>query len=1180
MKKKLHRGLRPVDCRKFPKSSQVSRKNSLNQESTELPVGSHECKNQDISADNMRNSVGVPALGSKTLGSKPKTSETKRDFTHKNLSCKSNLLQKASKDTFSSHNEIPRLNFADTSTKNPENFFSKSKTEFGSTKNLQKYLNPQNFELTAHQKKWDVKTTSKGCIYYQQKGHSKCQWEIPRVYDATSRKYKPIFNKHWKKGKDPHTGKKLWRNINTDVTQTVDPFGKTYIFEAAVKGNLAFLELYCQYGGNINLFDKQKRTPLHHACANGNLSFIKSLISLGAHINKRDNTKMTPIFHAVKYHYKECLKVLIEAGADLKVAKANGDTLIHEAATYDSADCLIELAQHNLPLNGKNNIQKTPLSLAKGKKSKNAYKALMELQNTTKSTNSFLGKKHLKKASEKFRPLNLKSSFKKSKPSAFSKKKVRIALEQLAGVYKDQKKEDISEDLKSGVLERLNKLATLRTHLSSSSEINDFAQYASKALKDDKIDQDSLVMQILEYEKEEIKKVEKLLHLAHQEDQEESKDPQEESKEVLQKNDKIGNLDLLNKDLLEIEDKETLLPKDKCTESKETTEIKQNDDQDAQPPQGHDLDEATIEENKDLNTEEINNLADDPTLKPHLCEEIKDVHNDSLISKEKTSEPTDILKAKVEIEENLVQESERKGEIKELSSVSKDIPDESDIEDDLDFSSHNRSFEKHPLEESHDSETTEEEVGLEIVERKESKKIRNKSTEPIGRSHIYIDANSYARQGAQKCTKFYQTLSQFLSQKYQNFQQFLTTQPQRTPKTPISSLSSHKLPQRPISTLIASKISTLKHKSLQLNPPWPQTCTQEPADFPVPSQAETKDFTEGFLNYEEIVDQVKDFDRFLYGENREFRWDERAQRRVKRMIRGGRGKEEKKGEKKGDGFKKVLEVVYGSSDGSFEEPDPQEIQESIAEFEKQTLVAQSEDLVKKMQQTVENARICLSKGDYSNLIFDSMNLVKKEQTVPEESVEARIEKDLNVLINEDFLEPPSPNRVEHEESKNVRETLEDELNELYANRDEDIFELNSEEFGVHKPNSISHNHSFEPETEDKIQRKTFGIYEDEEYLHQYSSKTLIFPFKKVFQKEVHRNSDNSLRKQSVEKEVCESQQRIADASFTKRPSSADICNSSSQPRRMKAIDLNQKLEPIKKHEAKLRKYSADDFIKE
>jgi len=61
------------------------------------------------------------------------------------------------------------------------------------------------------------------------------------------------------------TGTAFWKNTQTDITQTINPRSETYVFESAMVNNVAFLELYYKHGGDINLFDNKKRTPLHHA---------------------------------------------------------------------------------------------------------------------------------------------------------------------------------------------------------------------------------------------------------------------------------------------------------------------------------------------------------------------------------------------------------------------------------------------------------------------------------------------------------------------------------------------------------------------------------------------------------------------------------------------------------------------------------------------------------------------------------------------------------------------------------------------------------------------------------------------------------------------------------------------------------------------------------------------------
>ena len=76
-------------------------------------------------------------------------------------------------------------------------------------------------------------------------------------YDPELNKFRPAFNFHWKKIKNSKTGVRFWKNIKTEITQTVDPFSVTTIFESAILNNIAFLELFYQNNGNINLFDSK-----------------------------------------------------------------------------------------------------------------------------------------------------------------------------------------------------------------------------------------------------------------------------------------------------------------------------------------------------------------------------------------------------------------------------------------------------------------------------------------------------------------------------------------------------------------------------------------------------------------------------------------------------------------------------------------------------------------------------------------------------------------------------------------------------------------------------------------------------------------------------------------------------------------------------------------------------------
>jgi hypothetical protein len=71
--------------------------------------------------------------------------------------------------------------------------------------------------------------------------------------------------KHWKKFKDVF-GRIYWKNVQLNVIQRVKPNSHSYLIEAAILGNIAFLHLYLSNNGNLNIIDQRGR--------NGNWIFI------------------------------------------------------------------------------------------------------------------------------------------------------------------------------------------------------------------------------------------------------------------------------------------------------------------------------------------------------------------------------------------------------------------------------------------------------------------------------------------------------------------------------------------------------------------------------------------------------------------------------------------------------------------------------------------------------------------------------------------------------------------------------------------------------------------------------------------------------------------------------------------------------------------------------------------
>jgi hypothetical protein len=141
-------------------------------------------------------------------------------------------------------------------------------------------------------------------------------------------------------------------------------------------------------------------------------------------------------------------------------------------------------------------------------------------------------------------------------------------------------------------------------------------------------------------------------------------------------------------------------------------------------------------------------------------------------------------------------------------------------------------------------------------------------------------------------------------------------------------------------------------------------------------------------------------------------------------------------------LRQTLDFILSESEDSFEVPDEQELKESIIKFERQSLVKQSQGLLKSMRDAIANAKVCLSNNDFSNPMLRSVQLIKREKTCPEEDMEKRFGDELDDLIDEDFLQvTPQQDVGAKKGEKQAVETLGEELNELYQDYGEQLFEF-------------------------------------------------------------------------------------------------------------------------------------------
>jgi ankyrin repeat protein len=159
----------------------------------------------------------------------------------------------------------------------------------------------------------------------------------------------------------------------------LDPTTPFKVILAASQGNVELLKQLLDDGGDPNVTDYDKRTPLHLAAAEGHLEVCKYLVEQKkANVNALDRWGHTPLTEAIKNRFfivaqylrskggivanhdtdlvtalcraastnnVEKLKILIEEGADVNAGDYDHRTALHLAASeghYEAAEFLIK----------------------------------------------------------------------------------------------------------------------------------------------------------------------------------------------------------------------------------------------------------------------------------------------------------------------------------------------------------------------------------------------------------------------------------------------------------------------------------------------------------------------------------------------------------------------------------------------------------------------------------------------------------------------------------------------------------------------------------------------------------------------------------------------------------------------------------------------------------------------
>jgi len=172
-------------------------------------------------------------------------------------------------------------------------------------------------------------------------------------------------------------GKKADENKTTDdkktdqkVTEKVNPED---FFKAVKDNEIAKVKDYLSKDPTLVkavTTDFLKETALAIASFDGYKEIVEVLLQKGADPNVYDEMGIPPILGAARTNRGEIIEMLIKNKANVNIKNKSGEeTALHYAAEYNSGDAAKILLANGADKTAKNSSGKTPLDIAKEKKS-------------------------------------------------------------------------------------------------------------------------------------------------------------------------------------------------------------------------------------------------------------------------------------------------------------------------------------------------------------------------------------------------------------------------------------------------------------------------------------------------------------------------------------------------------------------------------------------------------------------------------------------------------------------------------------------------------------------------------------------------------------------------------------------------------------------------------------------
>ena len=118
-----------------------------------------------------------------------------------------------------------------------------------------------------------------------------------------------------------------------------DSRDRTALHHAAATGNLALVKLIGKELGDLDVRDKDGRTPLFFSLSSAQDDVSDWLVEEGALVALADAKGVTPLHVAAHTNNRHCVRVLLETGkVDVNAADEKGTTPLHVAAHRASSD--------------------------------------------------------------------------------------------------------------------------------------------------------------------------------------------------------------------------------------------------------------------------------------------------------------------------------------------------------------------------------------------------------------------------------------------------------------------------------------------------------------------------------------------------------------------------------------------------------------------------------------------------------------------------------------------------------------------------------------------------------------------------------------------------------------------------------------------------------------------------